>query len=116
MIFVLQRFKRAIGWTITTILGIPSGICPHKIELDLNSIHSIEHQWRLNLLMQEVMKKKIIKMLDDEVFYPITNRKWFNPIQCIPKKGEITVVPNLKNELIPMTRLQNGEYPWTTKS
>ena len=28
---VLKRFKRAIGWTIADIIGIPPGICSHKI-------------------------------------------------------------------------------------
>jgi len=33
LISVLQRFKRAIGWTIADIIGIPPGICSHKIQL-----------------------------------------------------------------------------------
>ena len=27
----LKRFKRYIGWTIEDIIGIPPGICSHKI-------------------------------------------------------------------------------------
>ena len=30
LVKVLKRFKRAIGWTIVDIIGIPSGICSHK--------------------------------------------------------------------------------------
>ena len=63
---------------------------------------SIEHQRRLNPPMQEVVKKEIIKWLDAEVIYPITNSSWVCPVQCVPKKGGMIVVPNEKNELVPM--------------
>ena len=34
----------------------------------------------------------------------LSNRdsSWVCPVQCVPKKGEMTVVPNEKNELVPM--------------
>ncbi|PHU15956.1 hypothetical protein BC332_17161 [Capsicum chinense] len=34
--------------------------------------------------------------------YPISNSKWVSPVQCVPKKGDMTVVANEKNELIPL--------------
>ena len=33
LVKVLKRFKRAIGWTIADIIGIPPGIFSHKIQL-----------------------------------------------------------------------------------
>ena len=57
---VLKRFKRAIGWTITDIIGIPPDIFFHKINLMPDHKPSIEHQRRLNPPMQEVVKKEII--------------------------------------------------------
>ena len=54
--------------------------------------------------MQEVVKKEIIKWLDAGVIYPIT---WVCPVQCVLKKWGITVVPNEKNELVPV-RLVTG--------
>ena len=33
LVEVLKRFKRATGWTIADIIGIPHGICSHKIQL-----------------------------------------------------------------------------------
>jgi len=33
LVTVLKKFKRAIGWTIADIIGIPPGICSHKIQL-----------------------------------------------------------------------------------
>ena len=33
LVKVLKRFKRAIGWTITDIIGIPPSIFSHRIKL-----------------------------------------------------------------------------------
>ncbi|KAK4733810.1 hypothetical protein R3W88_008071 [Solanum pinnatisectum] len=64
LVTVLKRFKRAIGWTIANIIGIPPSICSYKIQLMPDHRPSIEHQRRLNPPMQEVVKKDIIKWLD----------------------------------------------------
>ena len=63
---------------------------------------SIEHRRRLNPPMQEVEKKEIIKWLDAGVIYPITDSSWVCTVQCVPKKEEMTMVLNEKNELVPM--------------
>ena len=63
---------------------------------------SVEHQRWLNPPMQEVVKKEIIKWLDAGVIYSIADSSWVCPVQCVPKKGEMNVVPNEKNELVPM--------------
>ncbi|PHT31728.1 hypothetical protein CQW23_28065 [Capsicum baccatum] len=34
LISALKRYKRAIGWSIDDIIGIPPGICTHKIHLE----------------------------------------------------------------------------------
>ena len=99
---VLKRFKRAIGCTIADIIGIPPGIFSHKIQLIPDHKPSIEHQRRLNPPMQEVVKKKIIKWSDAGVIYPITDSSWVCHVQFVPKKGGMNVVPNEKNELVPM--------------
>ncbi|XP_059302275.1 uncharacterized protein LOC132054249 [Lycium ferocissimum] len=102
-----SHLRRAIGWTIADIWGIPSVFCEHKIQLEEDIKPSVEHQWRLNQNMQEVVKKEIIKWLDAGVVYPIADSKWVSHVQCVPKKGGITVVPNVKNEMIP-TRTVTG--------
>ena len=101
LVEVLKRFKRAIGWTIADIIGITPGIFSYKIKLMPNHKPSIENHRRLNPPMQEV-QKKIIKWLDAGVIYPIADSSWVCPVQCVPKKREMTVVPNEKNELVPM--------------
>ena len=73
--------------------------------------------------MQVVVKREIIKWLDAGVIYLIADSSWVCPVQCVPKKGGMTVVPNEKNELVqmrPVTRWRVCmHYPklnaWTEK-
>ena len=62
----------------------------------------IKYQRRLNPPMQEVVNKEVIKWLDAGVIYPINDSSWVCHVKCVPKKGGITVVPNEKNELVPV--------------
>jgi hypothetical protein len=59
--------------------------------------------------MKEVVKNKVIKLLDNGIIYPISNSKWVSPTQIVPKKSGVTVITNEKNELIP-TRTIIGWY------
>ena len=52
--------------------------------------------------MKEIAKKEIIKWLDTGIIYPISDKSWVSPVQCIPKKGRVTVVANEKSKLIPI--------------
>jgi hypothetical protein len=51
--------------------------------------------------MREVVKKEVLKLLHARIIYPMPNSEWVSPVQVMPKKGEMTVVWNEKNELIP---------------
>ncbi|XP_039133300.1 uncharacterized protein LOC120270368 [Dioscorea cayenensis subsp. rotundata] len=57
--------------------------------------------------MKEVVKTKVMKLLDARIIYPISDNVWVSPVQVAPKKEEITAVTNEKNELIP-TRTVTG--------
>jgi hypothetical protein len=57
--------------------------------------------------MQEVVRTKVIKLLDAGIIYPISDRKWVSPIHVVPKQARLTVVKNKDNELVP-TRIQSG--------
>ena len=76
-------------------------ICTHRIYLEENAKPSREMQRRLNPNMKEVVKNKVIKLLDNGIIYPISNSKWVSPTQVIPKKSGVTMITNEKNELIP---------------
>ncbi|KAJ9544157.1 hypothetical protein OSB04_023864 [Centaurea solstitialis] len=129
---MLKQHKKAIAWTIADIKGISPTICHHKIILENKNFTSVEPQRRLNPVMKEVVKKEILKWLDAGIIYPIASSTCVSPVQCVPKKGgvtvttdsfdlqfrtpfqrskcynlKVTVVANEKNELIP-TRVVSG--------
>ena len=68
---------------------------------------SIEHQWRLNLAMKEVVWVEVLKFLNVKIIYAIFDSSWISSVQVVPKKMGITIVINEKNELIP-TRMVKG--------
>ncbi|PIN07371.1 DNA-directed DNA polymerase [Handroanthus impetiginosus] len=104
---VFRNHKSAIGWAIVDIKGISPSFCMHKILLEDDQKPSIESQRRLNPIIKEMVKKEIIKWLDAGIIYPISDSSWVIPVQSVPKKRKITVVPNMHNELIP-TRTVTG--------
>ncbi|KAL4290902.1 hypothetical protein GQ457_14G014410 [Hibiscus cannabinus] len=107
LIATLRQHKEALGWTIADIKGISPTICMHKILLDDNHKPTVDAQRRLNKAMKDVVRKEILKWLDACIIYPISDSEWVSPVQCVPKKGGITVISNEKNELIP-TRTVTG--------
>nr|GFA73174.1 reverse transcriptase domain-containing protein [Tanacetum cinerariifolium] len=67
----------------------------------------VQHQRQVNPKIYDVIKKKVEKLLDAGLIYPISDSPWVSPVHCVPKKGGFTVVENEENELIP-TRLVTG--------
>ncbi|KAK4855982.1 hypothetical protein QYF36_012971 [Acer negundo] len=98
---VLRSYEKAIGWSISNIKGLSPSICMHKILMEEEFKPTVEHQRRLNPNMQEVVRTEVLKLLDADIIYPISDSPWVSPVQVVPKKGGITVVPNEHNELIP---------------
>ena len=73
----------------------------HKILLEDNTKTSIEHQVRLNPVMREVVRKEVLKLLNANFIYAISDSSWVSPVHVVSKKGGFTVIINEKNELIP---------------
>ncbi|GJT89919.1 reverse transcriptase domain-containing protein [Tanacetum coccineum] len=107
LVSILKKHKQAFAWKTTNIHGICPSFCKHKIQLLDDKKPVVQKQRRLNLNMQEVVKKEIIKLLDIGIIYPISDSPWVSPIHCVPKKGGITVVTNENNELV-LTRTVTG--------
>ena len=63
--------------------------------------------------MMEVVKKEIIKMLNFDIIYAISDSEWVSPVQCVPKKGGITVVQAKNQEQIATI---HEECVWTTEN
>ncbi|XP_075091810.1 uncharacterized protein LOC142171973 [Nicotiana tabacum] len=104
---ILQECKIAIGWTMVDIKGINPSFCMYKIHLEEGHKPFREHQRRLNPNMKEVVKKEVIKWLDVGIIFPISNINWVSLVQCVPKKGGMTIIQNENNELI-STRAVTG--------
>jgi hypothetical protein len=51
--------------------------------------------------MQEVVRAEVIKLLDAEIIYPISDSKWVSPIHVVPKRVGLMIVKNQDNELVP---------------
>ena len=64
-------------------------------------------QRRLNPHMQEVVRAKVLKLLQAGIIYPISDNPWLSPTQVVPKKSGITMVQNDKGADV-STRLTTG--------
>ena len=102
MLESLRKYKEAIAWSIEDLKGISPSICMHKILLEDKAKNSIEHQRRLNPVMKEVVRKRVLKWLNAGFIYAISDNPWVSPVHVVPKKGGFTVIRNEKNELIPI--------------
>jgi len=51
--------------------------------------------------MQEVVNKKILKLLKAGIAYPTSYNTWVSLVHVVPKKRGMNVVKNENNELIP---------------
>ncbi|GKB53334.1 reverse transcriptase domain-containing protein, partial [Tanacetum coccineum] len=98
---VLEKRKGAITWEMSDIKGISPSYCTHKILMEDDFKPVIQPQRRLNPKVQDVVKNKIVKLLDSGLIYPISDSSWVSPIYVVPKKGGTTVVLSDNNELIP---------------
>nr|GEU92556.1 reverse transcriptase domain-containing protein [Tanacetum cinerariifolium] len=73
---VLKSHKQAIAWKITDIKGVDPRFCTHKILMEEDYKPTIQSQRRVNLKIHEVIKKEVIKLLDAEMFFPISDSPW----------------------------------------
>ena len=73
LISVLSEHKRVIGWSIANLKGISLTICMHRIHSkdDTNPVRQI--QLKLNPHVKEVISKKVVKLLNAGIIYPIPN-------------------------------------------
>ena len=63
-----------------------------------------EAQRRLHPKVWEAIKEEILKWLNAEIIYPISDSQWVSPVHVVPKKAGVTVTMNDKGEEI-QTRL-----------
>ena len=73
LLWVLKGNKEAFGWSIHDIKGLHHTLCPNKINIREGFPPKWLPQRKLNPNMMEVVKGKIIKLLDIGIIYPISD-------------------------------------------
>nr|GEV47371.1 reverse transcriptase domain-containing protein [Tanacetum cinerariifolium]GEY03507.1 reverse transcriptase domain-containing protein [Tanacetum cinerariifolium] len=106
LVSVLKRHKQAFAWKTTNIPRICPSFCKHKIQL-LEDKKPVVQKKKIKYKHARSYKKEIVKLIDTGIIYPITDSPWVSRIQCVPKKGGITVVTNKINELV-LTKTVTG--------
>ena len=72
---ILTLHLNDIGHTIDDLKGIHHFVCVRHILIEDDHKPLIEHQRRLNPKTKEVFKKEILKLLQDDIIYPIFDSK-----------------------------------------
>ena len=91
---ILKENKQVIGWKITNLKGISSAVCTHHIYLQEEAKSVRQPQRRLNPQMQEMVRAEVLKLLQADMIYPISDITWVSPTQVVPKKSGVTTVHN----------------------
>ncbi|XP_042059407.1 uncharacterized protein LOC121803896 [Salvia splendens] len=105
---VLWKHMGAIGWSISDLKGISPTVCMHRILLEEGYKPKAQNQRRPNPIMQDVVRKEVLKWLDPRIiYYAISDSDWVSPTQVVAKKGGMTVVKGGDDEMI-ATRLVTG--------
>ena len=73
LVRMLKRRTRAIGWKISDIRGISPFYCMHKILMENGYKPTIKRQRKLNPNLKEVVKKEVVKLLNAEIIYLISD-------------------------------------------
>ncbi|XP_015162183.1 uncharacterized protein [Solanum tuberosum] len=75
-LIILKKRKASLGWQMSDIHDISPALCMYKIYMVERHNSSAHHQWRLNPLMKDMVRKEVIKWLDAGIVYPISYGKW----------------------------------------
>nr|GEX63893.1 reverse transcriptase domain-containing protein [Tanacetum cinerariifolium] len=84
LIKVLKSHKQALAWKLSDIKGINPEFCTHKILMEDDFTPAVQHQRRVNPKIHEVVKKEVLKLLDSELIYSISDSPWTPKIKKRP--------------------------------
>ena len=80
--------------------GLSPAIVQHCIHLNEKAIPKRDPHHKLNPILQEAVRAKILKFLDKGIIYPISDSQWVSPVHVVPKKSGFTMVENENKELV----------------
>jgi hypothetical protein len=98
---ILEKHHSAFGYSLKDLKEISPTLCTHRIPIDPAYPPSREPQRRLNNAIREVVKKEVLKLLHAGIIYHVPHSEWVSTVKGVPKKGDMTMVKNQKDELIP---------------
>nr|GFA50238.1 reverse transcriptase domain-containing protein [Tanacetum cinerariifolium] len=98
LIKVLKSHKQALAWQLFDIKGIASEFYTHKILMKDDFKPAVQHQRRVNPKIHEVIKKEVLKLLDAELIYPISDSPW-EKSHFMVKEGIVLNHKISKNEI-----------------
>ncbi|GJY00936.1 reverse transcriptase domain-containing protein [Tanacetum coccineum] len=98
---VLTKHKAALACKVTDIKGISPSFFTHKILMEDNFKPVVQPQQRLNPKVQDVVKAEIVKLLDSELIYAISDSPWVDraKIDVIAKLPYPTNIKGVKSFL-----------------
>ncbi|KAL1190825.1 RNA-directed DNA polymerase-like protein [Cardamine amara subsp. amara] len=96
----VRKHRKALWYSLEDIPGISPDLYMHRIHLEEGSKNSIEHQRRLNPNVKDIVKKDIMKLLEAGIIFPNSDSTWVSPVHVVPKKGGVTIVKSVNDELI----------------
>nr|GEY79284.1 reverse transcriptase domain-containing protein [Tanacetum cinerariifolium] len=91
LITVLKSHKRAIAWKLSVNKAIDPEFCTHKILMEDDFEPAVQHHRRVNPKIHNVIKNKVLKLLDDGLIYSIFDSPWTKRALIDLFEGELTL-------------------------
>ena len=88
LLHLLKMDKQALGWKISDLKGINPTICTHHLYLEEESKAVRQPQRRLNPHLQEVVRIEVLKLLQADIIYPISDSTWVSLTRWCPRSQE----------------------------
>ncbi|XP_025616833.1 uncharacterized protein [Arachis hypogaea] len=102
---VIWKYKKAIGWSLSDIVGISPQMCLPRIFLEEGAKPVRQPQRWLNPTILDIVKKEVTRLLEAYIIYPISDSEWVSPVQVLLKKSGVTMVKTERGKLV-ATRVQ----------
>jgi hypothetical protein len=75
-----RAHRLAIGYSLDDLKGISPALCMHKINFEEDAKPVVDYQHRLNPKLKEVVRKKVIELLEADIIYPFADSKWVSHV------------------------------------
>jgi hypothetical protein len=77
---LLKKHKKVIKYLINDLEGLSLDFFTHRVPMEDQCKPVVDHQRRLSHTMREVVKKKVIKLLDVGIIYLVPHSEWVSPV------------------------------------